>query len=210
MVFLSEFFYKIEYTWSKDHIENWKRKECRSPSNNTIFVIICERDRWIEWDTVYLSSKKCSEISKNSRKKKCIHYCIQITKSILFLSVRLNKEYNYKTKNCSKKREKIFGWHKEKVEKFTNLSINEIHKNKFLFYPFRKYEKYTCREEKCESERYDWWEYWLSESFFPRESMEKNEKKKPCTGKYSAKCINGNAKKAYRGVHYQWKLSIKN
>ncbi len=119
----------------------------------------------------------------------------------------LDKKNYHKAKNSSKKRKEIFFRCKEEVKEFTNVSIEKVHKNKFLLYPFGKYIKNTREEIDSESEWNDRGEYRFGESLFPRESMQKDKKKKPCTCQNCTKCVESNTEEIYRGIHYQLKIN---
>ncbi len=99
---MREFFYTENNPNQGQYIDDSERKKRRPIVYYAIFMIIYERKWRIPADTIYLSSEKRSEISKQSSPEKCLHDSIEVFTTIFFMILSEDKKYEKKSKHCTK------------------------------------------------------------------------------------------------------------
>lgn len=195
----------------KNNIKNGKWKYGRTKIYDTFLVIIENREKGVERNSIYLSSEKCCKITKKRREKESPSDGIKITKTFTWGIFCFPEENKKESKYTSKKGKVIVFWYKEEFREGEKISSSELHQYELFVSPFSEKIPNSRKEKHRESEINDCFvrENRSGESFFPGKMMKKSHKQKPCYRQENTEDVDFEAEKFDRGIHVR-KLKIKN
>lgn len=188
---------------NSENIENRKRKERRTQSNNTLLMGVYDWYEWMEGYSIDLPSEEGSKIPKKRRVEKCPYNRIEISKTIFLYWARSHEEYHKKAKNSPKEREMVVFGSEEKTKEFNDITIHKVFQNELFIAPFGEDVSKSSKEEYCECKgnKRSVWEYGFRESFFPWKMMQKGDKEEPTHGDKCSECPDFESEEFYRGIH---------